>query len=271
MNCFQLIKTVLDEIYEEIPGTEAEKDEAIAISLEELRKQYRDIKSHDNISYSNPSTRFAYLYRYTTSHANLVSTCIEKSQHLEDLFKREPFKITSLGGGPGSDLLGVIKYCDMNKISPNVKFYILDKENSWSDSWSDVDTKLNKQISASYQIFDVTAGDSSLKKHLESDLFTLIYFMSEIYSRKKSAVQYMRKLFSEAKENSVILFIDNNDSHIYDWFNTLASENHDIVFNRDSKISLPTEEEKKDLGKYYTKFPSPKITADVSIRIAVKK
>lgn len=40
MNCFQIIKSVLDEAYNEIEGNETEKDQLISEGLEYLRNQY---------------------------------------------------------------------------------------------------------------------------------------------------------------------------------------------------------------------------------------
>jgi hypothetical protein len=44
MNCFQLIKTVLDEIYNQIPfGTETAKDQAISTKLASMGPRYRNL------------------------------------------------------------------------------------------------------------------------------------------------------------------------------------------------------------------------------------
>jgi hypothetical protein len=72
MNCFQIIKSVLDEAYNEIPGTEAVIDREINDALEYLRNEYSRLLTENAITYSDPITRFAYIYVYVTSHANLV-------------------------------------------------------------------------------------------------------------------------------------------------------------------------------------------------------
>jgi len=43
VNCFQLIKTVLDEAYDQIPGSSKEKDEAIKQALSDLSKAYANL------------------------------------------------------------------------------------------------------------------------------------------------------------------------------------------------------------------------------------
>jgi len=62
MNCFQIIKSVLDEAYVQIPGDEAEKDKVINNELKYLRGEYSQLSQECNINYSDPITRFAYIY-----------------------------------------------------------------------------------------------------------------------------------------------------------------------------------------------------------------
>jgi hypothetical protein len=46
MNCFILIKTVLDEAYDHIPGTEDEKDKAIGAALSEPSREDANLRSN---------------------------------------------------------------------------------------------------------------------------------------------------------------------------------------------------------------------------------
>jgi hypothetical protein len=54
MNCFQIIKSVLDEAYVQIPGDEAKKDEVINDALEYLRGEYLQLSQECNIDSSDP-------------------------------------------------------------------------------------------------------------------------------------------------------------------------------------------------------------------------
>jgi hypothetical protein len=48
MNCFQLIKTVLDEAYAAMPGKEAAKDAAIQAELNQLSQAYSGSRRRRN-------------------------------------------------------------------------------------------------------------------------------------------------------------------------------------------------------------------------------
>jgi hypothetical protein len=276
MNCFQIIKSVLDEAYVEIPGDEAEKDQVINDALEYLRGEYSQLWKECNINYSDPRTRFAYIYAYVTSHSNLVCSIIQQNTVLGNLFDNQKVNVACIGGGPGSDFLGILKYLMTNKKSPTIKFQLCDREKSWAESWSDVDDKvedLEFRISTSYLPLDVTKRDDweSHRKYFQSDLFTMIYFMSEVFSLRDSADEYFAHLFNQAKIGSLFLFIDNNNSEFYNWFDQVA-KNHkiDILRSNETNMKVPFHEEKSDLGKYFAKFSPPKLTANVAYRIGQK-
>lgn len=278
MNCFQIIKSILDEEYNQISGNDSEKDEKIKNRLKALRDSYAQLLEENTISYRDPITRFAYIYKYVTSHANLVFTLFENNEKLRSIFdteNNEKVKVACIGGGPGSDFMGIIKYMMKNQKSSNVKFQICDRERAWQDSWDGVEDKVEPKfhISTSYLPLDVTDFDdwSINTKYFQSDLFTMIYFMSEVVRLRERANEYFVHLFSRAKPGSLFLFVDNNSSKFYDWFDELAeTHNIDIIKSREETITLPFDEEKSDLEKYLDKFSPPKLQAKVAYRIGQK-
>lgn len=280
MNVFQIIKAVLDEAYDEIPGNNAEKDTAILQELNLLTSKYLKLKTEENeIAYSQAVTRFSYIYKYVTSHANLVCTLIEKSNDIKNLFVNDKrVSVACIGGGPGSDFLGILKYIMKHgKLNP-VKFHIYDRERAWEDSWFDVENKVDTRfhISTSYMPFDVTipAQWESNKKYFQSDLFTMIYFMSEVFKLRDEADVYFKTLFSQAKSGSLFLFVDNNDKDFYEWFDEFANANDvEIIARDETRLVIPNDEKKSDLGVYFQKFSGhyPKLQARVAYRIGRKK
>ncbi|MBL8812120.1 MAG: hypothetical protein JNM43_18295 [Planctomycetaceae bacterium] len=275
MNTFQLIKTVLEEAYGEIPGDEAERDAAVAEELSKLSEEYKDLLNNGCLDYSDPARRFAYLFRYTTSHANLVYSRIGLSRRLANLFDGERVVVSCVGGGPGSDFLGILKYCLRNRKSPELKCQILDRDPAWGESWSDVDDKLRStlRISTVFFPFDVTEADNwgRFSKHFSADLFTLIYFMSEVYAKRDLAEDYFSTLMSRMKDGAVLLYVDNNDSRFQDWFDRLARDNGlRIVSSNGGWETLPWDEDKDDLQPYLDKFGPPKLRANISWRLGVK-
>jgi putative SAM-dependent methyltransferase len=278
MQVFDLVKTVLDENYDKITGTEKEKDARIAHQLNALSSAYSELKKKNSLDYGRPKTRFAYLYRYVTSHANLVYQRIRSSKPLRKLFENDQVAVSCVGGGPGSDLVGILKYLaelPEDKPIPVLRCHILDGENAWADAWSDVDQKLETdcKISTYFLQMDVTNSDSWAKhsKYLNADLFTMIYFASEIYSRRDSAKPFFDHLLTHMKLGALLLYIDNNSECFTDWFDGLIASNGLEPLDANEAIEKMTvDEEKQALGKYLKKFGAVKLEANAAYRICRK-
>lgn len=276
MNFFQIVKLILDESFQLIPAKDDdERYKCIEAELEILRTSYANVVSGHCIDYAKPVTRFAYIYKYVVSHASMVAEILGRSSTLSALFKKDSVDISCVGGGPGSDFLGVIKYCIKAGLSPALEVRILDKNPVWSESWSDIRKRVKGviDISPSFSTFDVTDAGSwkNYVKHLQADLFTFVYFMSEIYALKAKAEAYFDYLFSAAKSGAVFLFLDNRSRETYGWFDELAARHKLVVkFSREENLSLPMSEQCRDLGVFYTKLSNPKVTGKIAFRVAIK-
>ncbi len=278
MNCFQLVKSVLDELYRRIPGgTEADKDALISAHLRTLSAAYQQLSKRNTVDHSDVVTRFAYIYRYVTAHANFVNQVISRCDPLRALFDLARVHITCIGGGPGSDFLGVLKYVLQADKAPSLKCVLYDKEHAWGECWSDVDDKLitRLNINTFCQPFDVTDPSSwgSSSKYLASDLFTMIYFLSEVYSMKATAEPFFINMFENAKPGAIFLFLDNNSPVFFEWFDHMVSRTRMttlLTFNG-RMVIRDYAEQKHDLGVYWEKFDNPRLQADAAYRVCRKE
>jgi hypothetical protein len=277
MNVFQLMKSVLDELYARIPEEKSQtKDDKIRERLTFLEQQYAGLTRGNRVDYSDITTRFAYIYRYVTSHANLVYQLVSSSTELAGLFDRDKVNVACIGGGPGSEFLGILKFIIHEQKRSFLRCTLFDKEQSWGECWNDVDEKLESQlrITTIYQPFDVTNPSTWVghTKYLNSDLFTMVYFMSEIASLRSDAEAFFLNLFENVKEGALLLYIDNNNPQFYAWFDTLAaSHSIKVLRSRETRMGIDDlAEEKSDLGEYWEKFGFPKLTANIAFRICQK-
>ena len=283
MNIFPLIELVLDELYAQVPGSPSQKDKAIKDRLKDLSKTYSDltVKRKAAIDYTDAARRFAYLYKYVACHSNLVFTRILGSKELQALFNKNEVQVACIGGGPGSELLGILKYCIDKDISPLLKCLLFDGEIAWGESWEDIDDKLNMMDEVKpttrtiYQPLDVTKPEQygHKTKYFKSDLFIMVYFVSEVFSFMGKAQLYFDHLFAGIEKGSLLLYIDNKHSSFTNWIDKqLADNSFKVIAAAEGVEKMPPEEEKTELGKYYGNFESdPKLTADIAWRIARKK
>ena len=279
MNLMQLIKLVLDDAYAGIKAkNDAEKDALIKKELGALSACYATLtnKAIKPIDYSDPLKRFAYIYKYTVAHADYIMQVISGEKVLRDLLSQKKIEVACLGGGPGSDLLGILKYMINAGIkATQLTCYIFDKERAWGDSWSDVAIQLNApfQLNPVFQQMDVTDQKvwGSYNKYLRSDLFTLSFFLSEVWKIKDQADPFFNHCLANMKKGALVLFIDNNAETFTKWFDELAKNNNlKPILVHSAKIAFSNNEEKKDLGVYFEKFGWPKRESDAAIRIMQK-
>jgi hypothetical protein len=279
MNLMQLIKLVLDDAYAAIDvSDQAVKDAQITYALGELTNEYGKltINTCAAIDYSDDVKRFAYIYKYTVAHADYIMQLIQKSAVLQELFSKKSIEVACLGGGPGSDLLGVLKYLIRAEAKDlTLKCYIFDKERAWGDSWSDVASQLVPpfQVYPVFQQMDVTSPETwaSYHKFLRADLFTLSYFLSEVWKIKDEAKPFFDHCLSGMKSGAMILFLDNNDTRFRQWFDEMAKTHGlKMVGSSEGEIAFSNEEQISDLGIYFNKFKWPKRKSQVAWRIMVK-
>jgi len=277
MQVFQLVKSVLDENYSKIPETQQKRDALICKQINALMKGYSALSSKNGVTYDEPSVRFAYIYKYVTCHSNLVYQRIQGCKALRSCFQGSQIVVSCIGGGPGSDLVGILKYIsDLSNVEdakvPKLRCFILDGENAWADAWSDVDDKLetDSKISTYFIPMDVTnkSAWSQQSKYLGADLFSMIYFASEIYSKRHECAPFFKNLFAQMKPGALLLYIDNNSPCFTDWFDLLVKTGGLEVLQSDEKTAkMPFDEEKTTLGEYLDKFSSVKLEANIAYRI----
>jgi hypothetical protein len=279
MNLMQLIKLVLDDAYTAIDAQDdATRDGLIKNELTNLSAEYGNLlsKTCAPIDYSNGVKRFAYIYKYTVAHADYIMQLIKGTDVLRDLLDKKSIEVACLGGGPGSDLLGILKYLIQTGATDlSLKCYIFDKERAWGDSWSDVASVLKPpfQLYPVFQQMDVTDATTwaSYQKFLRADLFTLSYFLSEVWKIKDTAEPFFDHCLSQMKPGSMILFVDNNDSRFRDWFDAMANKHGlNAVVSAEGDLCFSNDEEKNDLGVYFGKFGWPKRRSDAAWRVMQK-
>jgi len=275
MTLCQLIKKVLDEQHAEVP--DKNRDQAIKQQLELLSKWYANLKSTKcpGVDYGSPASRFAYIRRYTVAHADYVSQVIQDSPALTEVFGKDDIQAACLGGGPGSDFLGMLKYMNAHGKKSSLTCYLFDRERAWADSWGDVARLLETEFRFYPSFCHMDATDPETYKmygrFLKADVFTLIYFMSELRTRRRKAEPFFDHCFAGAKEGALVVYIDNRDPEFRGWFDSLAKRNGiKLLEQRSCEMVFEGAEQNTDLGEYFGKFGWLKRKGKVDIRVGRK-
>lgn len=287
MTIFQLVKIALDTLYAESLAIHGSSTDAkIAAQMIYLSKSYTELNQADRqpVNYKDPATRFAYVYKYVASHGNYVVQVLNAlSQKLDGpVFTSESIRVSCVGGGPGSDIIALLKYLDEREATEKVKkvtCYLLDREQAWADTWTELDDSLqtNLMLHANFQPLDVTDPDSwaQQKKFLQADLFTMSYFVSEVKALDSTGVvtKFWQTLFQEAKTGALFLYDDNGHDAFTSYFDGQWKQaGLECIIESTNQPTWPSgSEQMSDLGSYLTKFgQSPKLKTPLTYRVLRK-
>lgn len=287
MTIFQLVKIVLDTLYLEATGVFGDKADAhIKEQMEYLSASYGKLTSTDRqpVDYKNPATRFAYVYKYVASHSDYVAQVLYtlRQELGGSIFGQESIRVTCVGGGPGSDLIGLLKYLDENQKKEKVQkltCYLVDREQAWADTWTELNASLGTeiQLNANFQPLDVTKPQSweYQKKFLQADMFTMSYFVSEVMALDDDGVvsAFWQTIFNGAKPGAFFLYDDNGHDSFNDYFDKQWKQaGLELIVGSTNEQTWPGSDEQKDaLGEYLKRFGQmPKLKTQLSYRVLKK-
>lgn len=288
MTLFELVKITLDGLYTEAQEKygKDEVDAKIKASMAYLSKSYGKLTdpARKPVDYRDPATRFAYVYKYVAAHGDYIVQLLALTQDkIGKIFLNAKTRVTCVGGGPGSDILAVLKYLDDYKGTEDevekVTFYLLDKEQAWADTWTELEDSFEAKVGLNsyFQTMDVTDPESWTlqKKSLDSDIFTISYFASEVYALDKDGVvsAFWASLFKNAKPGALFLYIDNGNDRFNKYFDALCKKAElESVLAEDNQHWIPRHTEQAAvLAKYKVMFGEmSKLRGNLSFRVLRK-
>jgi hypothetical protein len=291
MTLFEFVKLVLDELYTE--GAQEygnQLDVVINKRIDYLKEKFENLvlENRESIDYRDPATRFAYVYKYVTAHGEYLAQILKmiRKETGRNIFKGDTLRLSCVGGGPGSDVIGTLKYLKEYTDEPVRKMtcLLLDGEEAWHDTWIEIDEKIDEKIELKtivivpFQHLDVRDRKSwsgQRKKFLKSKLFTLSYFVSEVCSLDDGTITaFWKKIFDDSDSGAIFVYLDNGHEIFDKYFDSQWQIRSDLdcVLRGDKiQIKLRHSEEKKVLGRYLDKFGPPKIQSWISYRVLQKR
>jgi hypothetical protein len=273
----QILKLSLDKIYKRIPEP---KDYAIKKQIVALSNGYSQLmaceREDTGIDYSSPATQFAYIYKYVTHHASMIYQIIKENFGLVECFNGGRVTISALGGGPGSELVGVMKFMSDTNSLASLRCYLCDRDETWQEAWDKIEDHLDVDFNISIRTHRIDVLDAQswqrLSGYLDTNIITCVYFMSEIYCERAEALPFFENLLNNVPEGTLLIFIDNNLPPVYNWFDNLMDEQDWEVLDsyEGTKKIEDRFEQKTDLGEYWDNFGaynSMKLSANIAYRV----
>lgn len=279
---FKLVKSVLDDLDQLINKKYGADAAAIVQSrLKTLSNEYTSLTSpiRNPVDYADPVTRFAYVFSYVGAHSSYVKQRLTSCKELRTrLTQNSPLRVTCVGGGPGSEMLGLLQACvDLKRQKP-LTVWLLDREESWSETWGEIDTRLESdfKLSSNFRQSDVTSYKTfeNLQKAFSSDIFIMSFFMSEIFSFRDQAQPFFTQMINDMPSGSAVLYIDNSSDEFTNYAESVFSPAlFELIHSETKERLLPGgAEQTSDIEPYKTKFGrTPKVQSNASVRVWKKK
>ncbi len=280
LKCFSLVRKVLDDTYNEIPDDDGNRDSKITSAIEDISQMYLNISTTGvGPNFLDPVNRFAYVYTYVPAHAHWVNELISWSEDAKEVFKKDQVRIACIGGGPGSDLVGILKYLvERGDESPSIFCEIADGCQLWKHTWADLALIVGKSISFSTDYIIHRVGDIDIwnvpVQFEKSDILTMNFFVSEIEPLGETAWDYLGAVFEKMKPGAILLFHDNNVTKYFGKFDEIARDKglEILLHGKGDRRIYDSAEKSDDLLEYRMKFGKrmSKLKGSVAWRIMRK-
>ncbi|MGD2250610.1 MAG: hypothetical protein PVF58_19620 [Candidatus Methanofastidiosia archaeon] len=245
MVCTKYFEIVGNVIESEIQGLISERNQKRRSIINEIAKHAK--KMHDKYydpakprnEFREPCCRIAYLYKYVTVNARAIEHIFYNSRELKKRILRIQKEkgevgVCALGGGPGTELLGLSKWVERESLREDefkIKFDFVnfDRVKQWGTSWKYMKNKIRDRFRKKFGISDIdwpfrcegdfypldvdeTQDYSNLAPYFSDDIYIISYFISEIYEISKNFRNLFNKIVSYAPDRSKFIFIERGET-----------------------------------------------------------
>ncbi len=281
---FKVLQSVLSQTRDVICDVYGlSKEEAFARAEAFIKDNSERWKLADpGINYGDPFCRMAYLYMNVAIHASLVEHAMRVYPQIGRLMREkaragEELRVCALGGGPGSELLGLVRYAESAREAESttyVDFVLVDLVKEWDESWhalkAGVDERLRQLYGNERRHWPVVTSRSFLALNATSpadfehfatrfggtDLFLVCYLVSELKASAAGFEAVLDLLAKRAKPGALFLFIDRNEREVRTTIQQMVERNPLLTLLDIKESRGRLEENMSDLGEWYIHIPS---------------
>ena len=245
--------------------------------LELMRKEW--FKKDPKIDYSDPTNRFAYTY----FNVAIQGAICEQSLRMEPgLFghvldrARSSLSVCSVGGGPGSELLGITNLLlDTAVTVGDVELLVLDRVPTWVESYRSLSSVCRKSLRSKFgtanishpfsimDAFDPTSYKDYVQQFASMDVFIFNYVFSENYARTNGLRPMIDHLVANARPGCYFVVADRRQGNRELYDSVRSAFKHGLLTKvLDVRIAGEVDGGYSGLGRYHGAIgqPSPRKT-----------
>ncbi|XP_022079671.1 uncharacterized protein LOC110973287 [Acanthaster planci] len=219
----QILTEVLDDLMDQVSGPS--RTEKVKHSLRNISRMYKGGLSRASSQYrpdwSDSANRCAYVFLYLMQHCHLVYSSLQRESNdiIAAWRNMSNMKVCSIGGGPGSDLVGVTTFLrEYGIFPPSLECLVLDLYPNWKDTWDTIHQCIPEHFRVKYErcdvVTDVGLASNAHQFIQQADLITLVKFFSAVSAffrtdQGRSRGNFLRSILREIKPGCLVLYIDN--------------------------------------------------------------
>jgi hypothetical protein len=203
-----------------------------ATFVKEATDQFEDMQSKyysavENPDYASHIKKFCYLYKYSVPHGYYIYVALKwlRPKIKPSIFSRNPTRIACVGGGPGTEIIGLCRYLreiEAENLGHRVEVTIFDKEPSWKEACERVLACVSPGIDIKLKFVTFDATDPATYASIDFSGFVLVmanFFASEIRKAKivGASRAFWQHMFASMGAGKIFLAVDFADAHGTGW------------------------------------------------------
>jgi hypothetical protein len=228
----RLVRNILEEaVNQHSAATGVTTGQILAQIREHIDATAQEHRADEpEINYEDPLCRLGYLYRHATANATLFEWVLRDSGHLGTKLRSSTggkLHIFSIGGGPGTELLGLAKrLLRSNSRHPRkISFTVLDNVPERSETWSMLADASEEELRAELSnekaepptvapmfvpmdVLDPASYANIRYRFRDADIIVFNYLFSENKGRLADAGEAVRHLWNVAPSGCIFVVID---------------------------------------------------------------
>ncbi|XP_038055865.1 uncharacterized protein LOC119727863 [Patiria miniata] len=282
----RILTDILEELVNKVPDRYTSNTEIVKQSLRKISNWYKNglrfANSDLRSDWNDPANRCAYAFLYLMHHCYLVYGSLQYSDEVTRSWRnRSSLKVCSIGGGPGSDMVGLTTFLRNKGIfPPSLECLVLDLYPNWKDTWDTIYTHLPETFTVTYHRCDLVRDTRLHTRDLQfikqADIITLSKSFSAVsafYRANHAKGAFLRDVLQQTKPGCFVLYIDNDCGGCTQFQRDFASRaGMDLVFEFRGKPTFPKGAYSYTIRKYHNLFEfSPMRSCDVNIQLFRKK
>ncbi len=228
-------------------------EERLAGSALYFREAYG--KQPISVRYDTPYHGYTYLYKYATLHGEIIDHALKSCDAVQKMWTEDTLiHVSSFGGGPGSELLGLARFLTETQQSRQIHYVNYDRESQWEMFFP----TMCAQVSSCYPVritdhqvhFDIIQRGELPEYVQHADLFFFNYVLTELYSCPRTVHEFLNRLARSAKAGSLFVIVDNGYGDYIGYLKSLVQEMDLSELAFDTINEFKVESPKENLEQY---------------------